>query len=60
MKPRFGIQKRRCQEELNQTVEEAQQRKRSASLAHPDTFISDEDPLAGEEDGYGEYNCTIS
>jgi member of the syntaxin family of t-SNAREs len=37
-------------QQLNQTVEEAQ-RKRSASLAHPDTFISDEDPLAGGDDG---------
>lgn len=33
-------------QQLNQTVHEAQ-RKRSASLAHPDAFITDEDPLAG-------------
>lgn len=35
--------------QLSHTVEEAQ-RKRSASLQHPDAFITDEDPLAGGDD----------
>ncbi|KAK5164529.1 uncharacterized protein LTR77_009735 [Saxophila tyrrhenica] len=44
-------------QQLNQTVSEAQ-RKRSASLAHPDAFITDEDPLGGggeDDEAYREW-----
>ena len=36
--------------EMNEAVAETN-RKRSASLVHPDSFVNDEDPLAGGEDG---------